>query len=163
MKYLIFIFLILSSVVCGFAQTKSAIIQLNDSTTLELERSIFQKTQHTIHYADSIKYIETIDGQSVYGTDDEIPEYQLLKATLKMGSKKYDLETSSMYNPWFGDKPNSDLFKMIKINNQFHLKAIFSDGAGSYYAEWSIQNTICRRTQLCKDEQTIIGSFYYNN
>lgn len=65
-----------------------------------------------------------------------------------------------MYNPWFGDYINEEFFKIIHNGENHHiLKAIFSDGAGTYASQWLIEWNSNIREILTKDE-IIIGSYF---
>jgi hypothetical protein len=57
-----------------------------------------------------------------------------------------------MYNPWFGDGVNEKLFKIQKEGTELKLTGLFSDGAGTYGAEWLIVGKSSIRTSLTKDE-----------
>lgn len=63
-----------------------------------------------------------------------------------------------MYNPWFGDRINENLIGLKIRNGEIKLNGLFSDGAGSYGAEWIFFKESSIRTILSKDEE-IIGYF----
>lgn len=90
---------------------------------LELVREVFQEKMHSVKYLNDTDLL--IDNQIVFGTDGEKPIYKLKSAKIKIKEKRILLETSSMYNPWFGNEPNRNSFGMIKKNlttYQFHTK-----------------------------------------
>ena len=94
------------------------------------------------------------------GTDGEIPEYKLTKAILNIGNTRIDLQIDDMYNPWFGEKFNRKLIKLEGKKNNLKLKVIFSDGAGTYLAEWLINDNVSIRTILSSDENVVKENFY---
>jgi hypothetical protein len=88
-----------------------------------------------------------------------MPKFILSKATLKVGNKTYKLQVDSMYNPWFGNRANEKSFKIENNGNQSILKGIFSDGAGTYGAEWLIFGDASIRTILTNDEGLLFKYF----
>jgi hypothetical protein len=134
-----------------FCQIEETTVDLNDTVFLNLYRVRFDSTGRKFEYYDS-KYPFSIDGIPIFGTDGEMPKYQLIKATLSMGNILYDLQIDNMYNPWFGDTPNNNLFKLTIDGTQIHLRGFFSDGAGSYAAEWLMIGRSSIRTILTNEE-----------
>lgn len=64
-----------------------------------------------------------------------------------------------MYNPWFGGV-NKEFFEITHAGENYHiLKAQFSDGAGSYAAQWLVEWDASIRDILTKDE-IIIESYF---
>lgn len=64
-----------------------------------------------------------------------------------------------MYNHWFGGV-NKEFFEIIHAGENYHiLKAQFSDGAGSYAAQWLVEWDASIRDILTKDE-IIIESYF---
>ena len=155
MKNSILIILFLLYSIIGLSQTDKSVIKLNDSTTVELERTEFNASEKKIdYYADKIPI--GINGKLILGTDGKLPIYKLTKATLILGTRKYDLQVENMYNPWLGKEFNQDLIKLEQDGNQFRLKMIFSDGAGTYGSEWLIIGNSSLQTILTADENLII-------
>ncbi|MGX7666679.1 hypothetical protein [Flavobacterium pedocola] len=154
---LILLFFTLSS----WSQKDSAKIILDENCSLEIFREVFNPKQHNIEYNNN--FVISIDNTPLFGTDGEIPKFKLSKAILKIGKKTYNLQIDNMYNPWFGDGINEKFFKIIHSGDNYHiLKAQFSDGAGSYAAEWLIEWNSSIRGIITKDE-IIIGSYFENN
>jgi outer membrane protein W len=133
-----------------WGQTDQVKVNLNDSTELTLERVHFDKSGKKFEFFD--KYPIAINGRPIFGTDGDFPKYTLIKATLTIGKNKYDLQVEDMYNPWFGDGVNEKLFKIQKEGTELKLTGLFSDGAGTYGAEWLIVGKSSIRTSLTKDE-----------
>ena len=139
-------------------QTDKALIQLNDSITLSLEREPFELNNKTINFQNNIPI--GIDKKLLLGTDGRIPEYKLTKAILNINNSRINLQIDDMYNPWFEEKFNRELVKLHNEKNRLKLKVIFSDGAGTYLAEWLIIDNISIRTILSPDENVLIENFY---
>jgi len=64
-----------------------------------------------------------------------------------------------MYNPWFGEGVYDKLFKIRKDGTEIRITGLFSDGAGSYGAEWLIVGKSSIRTILTKDEWILFEYF----
>ena len=94
-----------------------------------------------------------------FGTDGNNPKYKLSRAVLIKGKSIYNLQVDNMYNPWFGEKANEKLFKAELDGTNLIIRGLFSDGAGSYGAEWLIAGNTCTRTILSRDEKIIIEYF----
>lgn len=141
-----------------FGQIDQATINLNDSIRLVIDRSIFDTTGKHIEYYDS-KWAYAIDGSPFFGSDGEIPKYQLQKAILIIGQTNYDLQIDHMYEPWFGNKPDEKYFKIRVDGTEIRLRGIFSDAAGTYGAEWLIIGKSSVRTILTRDDRILIEYF----
>ena len=139
-----------------FAQSNKVDIKLNDSISLTLEKTNFKLTNQKIDFYKDFPI--GINGTIIFGTDGELPMSKLTNAEFKVGKKKYYLEISGMYNPWFGDRINENLIGLKIRNGEIKLNGLFSDGAGSYGAEWIIFKESSIRTILTKDLE-IIGYF----
>ena len=151
MKLAIIIF-ILNSIFVGkiMGQTYQVKVNINDSTYIILEKIDFDTTEKKIEYFEN--FLVAINGRPIFGTDGDLPKFTLIKATLTIGKNEYDLQVDDMYNPWFGNGINDRLFKIKKEGNRYQLTGIFSDGAGSYGAEWLIVGKLSIRTILTNDE-----------
>ena len=142
----------------SFGQNDKIRINLNKTSILELEREKFDPKNHTIELYDG-KFVTAIDNIILFGSDGDMPKYKLKKATLIIENRKYNLQIDNMYNPWFGDSTNEKLFKIIKDGTQYILHGMFADGAGTYAAEWLIEEKASIRTILTKDEVLIEEHF----
>jgi hypothetical protein len=154
----IILFMTILTSIKSWGQVDKVKIDINDSTHLAMERMEFDKTGKEIEYYDN-KFPFSINGHPIFGTDGDLPKYTLTKATLTIGNKKYDLQVDNMYNPWFGDRPRDEFYKIIKDGTETKLTGLFSDGAGSYGAEWLIIGKSSIRTILTKDEWILFEYF----
>ncbi|MDK2773179.1 MAG: hypothetical protein KYX68_13295 [Flavobacterium sp.] len=154
------LYLLLFFSITSWSQQNSEKIILDENCSLEIHREIFNPKQHKIEYNGN--FVISIDNSPMFGTDGELPKFKLSKAILKIGKKTYDLQIDNMYNPWFGNGLNDKFFKIIHHGENYHiLKAQFSDGAGSYAAEWLIEWNSSIRGIITKDE-IIIESYFEN-
>jgi hypothetical protein len=92
-----------------------------------------------------------VDRKPVFGTDWETPKSQLIEAMVVIdGGTLVKLDVSCMYNPWAG-QPQKKNFAVTTVEGGLVVHGEFSDGAGSYVAEWLIVDGSSVRTKLEKD------------
>lgn len=141
------------------AQVSKASLRLTPHAVLTLEKRPFKAASHTIKYAQ--KTPVSINDRPIFGTDGELPKFVLTKATLVLNGTAIALPTAGMYEPWSGTEAtgqlNPDFFHLVKDGPAYKLQAVFSDGAGSYVAEWRIAGQSATRTVLSADEAVVIG------
>ena len=146
---------------CSFfshGQVNSVNIKIDSITSLQLVREKFNPEINKLEIKNG--FVLGINDSPLFGSDGEIPKYKLIKATLKIKDKSYNLQVDNMYNPWTGDNLNIDFFNIIHNGENHHLfKGIFSDGAGTYAAQWLIEWNSSIRDIITKDE-FIIESYF---
>lgn len=144
----------------SYGQNDNAIIKIDSISTLELYRELFNPKKHKIETVQN--FIISIDECPLFGSDGDLPMSKLTKAILKIKNKTYNLQVDNMYNPWTGDELNINFFSIIHDGENHHiLKGVFSDGAGTYAAEWLIEWNSSIRNIITKDE-IIIQSYFKN-
>ena len=75
--------------------------------------------------------------------------------TLIQGKRRIPLDISSMYDPSFGQIERRQ-FRVQQVNaRRLILTGTFSDGAGSYVAEWLVVDGASVRTLLSNDPSTV--------
>lgn len=124
-------------------------VPLGDGVSLQLTVAPFEARKHKITKCQILDWsgVCLIDGKPVFGTDWELPKNQLVKATVKIGANTVNLDVSCMYNTWFS-KPYPQAFTLEKVEGGYLIRGNFSDGAGSYEAEWFIIQNSSVRTRL---------------
>jgi hypothetical protein len=130
-------------------------LKLNSGLTLHLEREPFNLRMHAVKRCKVLGRSEVclIDGRPVIGTDGDMPASKLSRAYVEVGGKTVALDVDCMYNPWFGDNPPpAQMFTTKKAEAGFFVKGSFSDGAGSYVAQWLVVGDSSVRTVLSSDE-----------
>ncbi len=141
------------------AQTSKVVVKLDSISQLTLTKAPFVAKDHKVEFDGN--YPIAIDNKPIFGTDGEMPQTQLTSAVLTIGTKKYYLEVTGMFNPWVGDRlvnQRAEL-KWGWRGGQKVLRASLSDGAGSYAAEWTIVGNASIRTILSNDEWITIEYF----
>jgi len=121
-------------------------ILLGESMSLHMTVAPFKPEKHKITKCQIIDWtgICLIDGKPVFGTDWGLPRNQLVQADLKIGSKTVNLDVSCMYNV----TPTPQDFTLEKVEGGYLIRGRFSDGAGSYEAEWFVIQNSSVRTRL---------------
>lgn len=157
----LFCFVILLNVHFSTAQPRKFIpeaqIDLGNGVIVYLKASVFDSSQHACFYCQK-NCICRIDGMEFYGTDCDVPRTKLDSAKIQVRNKVYTLETSGMYNPWFS-QPSKQFCRIEQTKSTLILRALFSDGAGAYIAEWQIKNNKVKRTILTNDERIMFKYF----
>ncbi len=152
-----FVTLLLMAAVPAFADNSKSIksdsytIPLGNGISMKMTVAHFDAKKHKIKKCQLFDWLDVclIDGKPVFGTDWELPKSQLIKAGVKMGSQTINLEVSGMFNPFLG-KPDQQNFTIETVEGGYLVRGNFSDGAGSYEAEWLIIENISIRTKLHK-------------
>ena len=146
------------------AQVQRVTFQLNRTASITFEQAPFKAVGKTFKYNESrelnvSKSLTTINGKPVFGTDGEMPRYILAKATLLLNGHSYHLQTDGMYNPWATAKMKREFIRLTQAGGSYKIQAVFSDGAGSYLAEWQVRNKVAKRTFLTADDELVTGFF----
>jgi|GEM_PF-977045 len=133
---------------------------LNNGITLQIEEFAFHPDKHTIINCKDSNIPCLIDGLYPFGTAFNMPRTYVKRFTLIVSGKRYNLNTSGMYNAW-RNRPleYKDVVKYLEVHcydeNNCTLRGMFSDGAGIYVAEWLIINGVTLRTVISSSEDTV--------
>jgi len=152
------LFLTLMIVPVTLGQGDKATIQLNDSIQIDLYRIKFDSSGKKLEYLGE-NFLIAINNQLVFGIDGDLPIYKLSKAILTIGKNKFNLNVENMYNPWIGYKPFENSLGCIVDRSNIKIRALFSDGAGTYCVEWMVIGKSSVRTILTNDEEIMFGYF----
>ncbi len=147
--------LFLVGVASASEKPQETTIKLSNNAVLKMKLQPFTPTQHKITTCKVLDWTGTclIDGKPFFGTDWETPKSQLVEATVVIGGQtKVKLDVSNMFNPWIGEASKKD-FKISGVEGGLLIHGEFSDGAGSYVAEWLVIDGSSVRTKLQKDER----------
>lgn len=134
-----------------FGQQKS-LIKMSPEVSLCVEIENFNVKKHLIEHCEVFcKDYCVIDNHISFGLDCEPPYTQLNLLQFIFQGKEINLDVTGMYNPNLRklniSKNQFELFSHGK--GQFHiLKGIFSDGAGTYTAQWLIKKNYSVRTNI---------------
>jgi hypothetical protein len=130
--------------------SNSYTIDLGDGILLQMTVAPFDAKKHKIKKCQILDWsgVCLIDGKPVFGTDWGLPRNQLVQAELKIGAKTINLDVSCMYNV----TPTPQDFTLEKVEGGYLIRGHFSDGAGSYEAEWFVIENTSVRTRLANKE-----------
>ena len=133
---------------------------LDGMVAVEVVEKPFVASSHHIGYCESdVRCPCKVDGRWPFGTPPcELPSSKLEKLVVKISGKAYRLETTNMFNAFEGRELELDGTKLFTVSckgTKCVVKGAFSDGAGGYVAEWTIQHGKAKRTLLSADEAVI--------
>jgi hypothetical protein len=161
MKTLIVSICIVSSS-SALADTVAA-FTLPSGVNVKITEAKFQKTLFKVSGFTNGGTICRINGQPPFGTAFELPKTYVKSISVSYQGQSYSLDVSDMYNAW-GKRPleykgTVRYFggKCSDIKN-CRFRGLFSDGAGSFVAEWQIVNGLPIRTVL-SDSNDIVNLF----
>ena len=125
-------------------------ISLGEGMSLRMTVVPFEPKKHKITKCQIIDWygICLIDGKPVFGADWDLPRNQLVQAVLKIGTNTINLDVSCMYNV----TPTPQDFTLEKVEGGHLIRGQFSDGTGSYEAEWFVIQNSSVRTRLANKE-----------
>ena len=153
----IFLFLLFSNL-SAIAQENLGIISFENDIKLHWTIIAFNEKEHQIKICKNdlgAQHICAIDNAIWYGSDIglDIPKNQLTNLVLEIGKNKIKLDVSSMFNPNLNSELSKHQFKIEKEGNQHVLYGFFSDGAGTYTAQWRIVDTISMREVISNSDE----------
>lgn len=132
-------------------------IDLTSEIKLTWSIKAFNKELHKIEFCESTdaKYICKIDDEDWFGSDFKMdyPKNKLENLTIKLNECDVKLDVSKMFNPNYSGELNKDQFKLENKNGNYILYGFFSDGAGTYTANWKIKGCKSERSELSQDEK----------
>lgn len=94
-----------------------------------------------------------VNGHIAFGAAFQLPKTYLKKITVTVGGKVYDLDSTSMFDAW-GTRPLQVKGAVRYFGGacsspgNCRFRGLFSDGAGSFVAEWLIVEGHSTRTVL---------------
>jgi hypothetical protein len=156
MKITIAFFFVTLSQITLCQGVKSEIQLIGDVKLISIAK-VFTASEHKLDTCDTgLGWLNIcrIDGKPWFGGDAglDLPKYQLSSLILEFKNKSIKLDVSQMFEPAYNGILQRDQLKITKTRDGFVLDAYFSDGAGTYVAQWKIKNGISNRTVLTKDE-----------
>ncbi len=158
MKYVYIIIIYISATVFCHAQRKS--IQLDDNISLIIEVDSISQEDFNKNEQIIINGIYFINGEPVYGTDYHPPTTKINSIYLKKMQQSIKLDVSYMYNPNLYMLTEKS-FRIYNNNDIYVITGKFSDGAGSYVAQWIIKENCSNRIIISNDEDILVKLFFY--
>lgn len=140
-KYLIYILLpsILFISSCN-AEDKTHTFKLNNKVGITFIESDFSKARYKItDCGDS--YICLINNKPFWGSDGKTPQTTLSKAYVTIKNNMIELDTTGMFNPSINTANKVNYSAEHYFNDAWKIRGRFSDGSGSYFAEWLVNKS----------------------
>jgi hypothetical protein len=118
-------------------------------------------------FADSkLKYSESapclVDGHIPFGTDCSVPTTYVKSISVEVRRKALKLDASHMFNAWgtrhlttYEGKPVTYFVGSCPSKDLCYFRGIFSDGAGTFVAEWKVFQGVTVRTVISSEEEFI--------
>ena len=136
-------------------------IPLGERLVLHLTEAPFDSAAHTIALSGSHAsgYVYAIDGNPFFGSDGETPRTTLTSANLEVNGQQVPLDVRGMFNPML-QRRGPDYFQVEPYFGGWIVRGLFSDGAGSYMAEWIAFEGGSLRTIVTNNDvviQTLFG------
>lgn len=158
MKYISLI----TAIICvfgGVALADDAVFSILGGMQVKISESPFDKNLFSIKDCEKNGETCLINGHIPFGSDLGIPKTYVKSITVSCKRQSYSLDSSDMYNAW-GNRPVE--LKGIRYfggncydekNCQF--RGLFSDGAGSFVAEWRVVGGVPVRTVLTNSNDIV--------
>lgn len=113
-----------------------------------------------------LKYSESapclVDGHIPFGTDCSLPTTYVKRIAVEVRGKTLQLDASHMFNAWgtrhlttYEGKPVTYFVGACPSKELCIFRGLFSDGAGSFVAEWKVFQGATTRTVISSDEELI--------
>ena len=123
-------------------KSEKSIILKKDSIEVCITQSNFDKKKHTFKYVkETPAQIELIDNKQYWGMDGGMPRTQYEKIIIKVGQKTITLPKSALVGLYEPSIYNSEV-NYDNFSDTYYIQSMNSDGAGTYYVIWKIENGI---------------------
>jgi hypothetical protein len=97
-------------------------------------------------------FICLINNQPLWGADGKLPDTKLEKATVTVKKARIELDTSGMFNPLISTARKPHYQVIHYYGDTWKVRGRFSDGAGTYYAEWLVTKSGSMRIMIGDSE-----------
>jgi hypothetical protein len=144
------------------ADTTSTFI-LPSGVEVKIVEATLKKSLFKIEGCSDKDSVCRINGHVPFGISFGLPKTYVRKISISFKERSYLLDVSNMYNAW-GSRPLEYPGKIRYFGgkcsdiNNCQIRGLFSDGAGSFVAEWRIVNGRQVRTVLT-DSNDIVNLF----
>jgi len=149
------LFLISASV---FAEDSVASFKLASGHNVSIVEAPFAESK--LKYSESAPCL--VDGHIPFGTDCSAPTTYVKSISVEVRRKKFQLDASYMFNAWgtrhlttYEGKPVTYFVGACRSKDLCYFRGLFSDGAGTFVAEWKVFQGATTRTVISSDEEFI--------
>ncbi len=132
---------------------------LPSGVSVRITEAQFDAKKVRISHCEEDKGVCFIDGKAPFGSFYDRPETYVRQIKVSFKKQSYVLDSSQMFNAW-GDRPldtGSIRYFGGSCNGKKHCKfrGVFSDAAGTFAAEWLVQDGKQMRTILTSSKDVI--------
>jgi len=134
--------------------------KLKENISITIIEKPFNESEWDITYCEKSKHICLINGKRPYGFESAKPKHYMHSLIATVEGVKFTLDSSNMFNAW-GDRPHEypgtvKYFDGVcQTKNWCTFRGLFSDGAGSFVAEWQIRQGIPERTIITTSSDVV--------
>jgi hypothetical protein len=122
---------------CNAKDGVTTTIKLEDGISLVFEEITYDRnTDLPTDCGDG--FICLVNNQPLWGADGKLPATKLGKAIVKINTAEIQLDTSGMYDPLISADRKSQYEVIHYYGDMWKVRGCFSDGAGTYFAEWLV-------------------------
>ena len=144
----------------AFGADRIAEYSLADNVHVQIVERPFVASQHKIELCPGADFPCKIDGAFPYGTSFDLPTWSLAEVAVRIKGQSYTLDTSGMYNAW-GNRPieyqGQQYLTVAAIRpGVYSITGLFSDGAGTFVAQWHVSHGKARRVLLTADDRVML-------
>ncbi|MDA8078292.1 MAG: hypothetical protein M0Z79_05070 [Nitrospiraceae bacterium] len=163
--YLSFLLSLVIFTAPAFADMTST-FALPSGVEVKIIEAPFQKSLFRIEGCSGRESVCRINGRAPAGVAFGLPKTYVKSITVSFRGRSYSLDASSMYNAW-GSRPLEYKGKIRYFGGKCfddkncQFRGLFSDGAGTFVAEWRVVNGLSVRTVLT-DSNDIVNLFEKN-
>ncbi|UMR29256.1 hypothetical protein MJ904_19510 [Massilia sp. MB5] len=148
------LFLLISLVPHATVRAGELIITLQGGIKIQAIEKAFVPKQHQLKGCSEKNQNCEIDGAVVVAPMG-MPQTQLLRLAVQIGKKKYDLDTTGMFDPRIAENGFAAQFGGFCYDpNNCAFRGVFGEAGGLYAAQWVIRNGKAWRTVLTDDMDT---------
>jgi hypothetical protein len=114
------------------------VLQSKEIKITLIETAVNMKN-YKAEYVDDTQLIKSLNGKPVFGKDGGAPETEYQSITIEFGKQKITLPKEALVNLFEPSLKNSEAHYDSE-KDILYLQSMNSDGAGSYYVIWTIEN-----------------------
>ena len=114
-------------------------IQLDKNISLAFTIEQFVKSEYKVTDCGG-GYICLVNDKPLWGADGKLAESTLKNMLVNIKGRKIELDTAGMFNPMISMAGKHKFQVLNYYDDAWKVRGVFSDGAGTYYAEWLVAN-----------------------
>jgi len=142
------------------AADKTSTFTLPSGVKVTIVEVPFEKSLFKIEGCSDRDSVCRINGHAPFGVAFGLPKTYVKSITVSFKGRSNSLDASDMYNAWGSrplEHPGSIRYFGGKCfdNGNCQLRGLFSDGAGTFVAEWAIVNGLSIRTVLTGSDDVV--------